>query len=120
VLFPLIGVRLHGWLDELVALTYLAGAFLLGLSGAALAVAIAGGAVHFALTRLTDYPQGTFRIIPFRIHAFIELGEGAAVLAAAALLPAPLPVRAFLGLLGLTQFVAFGFSDYGSRPPTAA
>src|SRR4051794_5435162 len=113
MLFPLIGARLHGWLDELVALSYLAGAFLLRLSGAALVVAIAGAAVHFLLTRLTDYPQGTFRVIPFRLHAFVELGEGAAVLAAAWLLPGPLPARAFLGLMGLSQFVAFGFSDYG-------
>jgi hypothetical protein len=29
VLYPLIGPRLHGWLDDLIALTYLAGILLL-------------------------------------------------------------------------------------------
>jgi len=71
--------------------------------------------VHFVLTRLTDYPQGTWKLIPFRTHAFIELGEGILVLGASlALLGGlPLPPRLFLILMGLSQFVAFGFSDYG-------
>jgi hypothetical protein len=115
MLLPLIGPRLHGWLDDLVVLTYVAGALLLHLSGAALGVAVAGAAAHFTLTRLTDYPQGTFKLIPFRTHAFIELGEGLAVLAAAALALATAPPahRVFLSLLGASQLAAFAFSDYG-------
>jgi hypothetical protein len=117
MLYPLIGPRLHGWLDDLVALVYIAGALLLGLSGIAAAVAFAGAAVHFTLTRLTDYPQGTWKLIPFRSHAFIELGEGLLVLAATLLVVGPLawPARAFLLFMGGTQLVAFGFSDYGPR-----
>lgn len=118
MLYPLIGARLHGWLDDLVALVYLAGILLLHLGAGARAAAIAGAAVHFTLTRLTNYPQGTFKLIPFRAHAFIELGEGVGVLGAAALLTAgPGIGRAFLAFMGLTQFVAFGFSDY--RAPQA-
>ena len=114
MLYPLIPPRLHGWLDDLVVLLYVAGALLLGLSGAALAVAMGGAAVHFTLTRLTDYPQGTWKLIPFRAHAFIELLEGLLVLAATLLvLRLALPARAFLILMGLSQLVAFGFSDYG-------
>lgn len=115
MIHPLIPPRLHGWLDDLVVLTYIAGALLLPLSGIALGVALAGAGVHFVLTRLTDYPQGTWKLIPFRTHAFIELGEGILVLGASlALLGGlPLPPRLFLILMGLSQFVAFGFSDYG-------
>ncbi|HLK91931.1 MAG TPA: hypothetical protein VKZ18_18710 [Polyangia bacterium] len=114
MLYPLIGARLHGWLDELVALTYLLGVWLLGLQGGARVAALAGAAVHFTLTRLTRYPQGTFKLIPFRTHAFIELGEGLGLLAAALLLapPTPIPARLFLGLMGATQIGAFAFSDY--------
>jgi hypothetical protein len=114
VLYPLIPPRLHGWLDDLVVLTYIAGALLLHLSGLALVVALFGAGVHFVLTRLTDYPQGTWKLIPFRVHAFIELGEGIVVLGAALLLLGGLP-RLFLVLMGLSQFVAFGFSDYGGK-----
>jgi hypothetical protein len=117
MLFPLIGVRLHGWLDDLVVLVYLAGALLLGLHGPARVIAFGGAAVHFLLTRLTDYPQGTIALIPFRVHAFIELGEGLVVLAAtfAAAWDQPLPVRAFLSFMGASQVGAFAFSDYGPR-----
>lgn len=84
MLYAFIPVRLHGILDEVVAALYLVGAYLLGLQG----VAFGGAGVHFLLTRFTDYPEGTWKVIPFRVHAFIELGEGVA---------------------------AFGFSDYGPR-----
>jgi len=110
---PLIGARLHGWLDDLVAATYLLGVVLLDLAGAARTVALAAAAVHFLLTRFTNYPQGTFKLIRFRTHAFIELGEGIGVLGAAAVLTAaPTLARGFLALMGLTQFAAFAFSDY--------
>ncbi|HEX3698523.1 MAG TPA: hypothetical protein VH374_24335 [Polyangia bacterium] len=119
MLYPLIGPRLHGWLDDLVSLLYIAGAFALGLHGAALIIALGGAALHFALTRFTDYPQGTVKLIPFRVHAFIELGEGIAVLGATWLLldSAPPLTRAFLTLMSGSQFVAFGFSDYGPARP---
>jgi hypothetical protein len=121
LILPIIGVRLHGWLDDLVVIAYLLGAAALHLRGAALAVTLAGAGVHFLLTRLTNYPQGTVKIIPFRVHAFIELGEGAAVLAAAVIAPfglvaSPLPTRLFWGALGLSQFAAFSFSDYQTAP----
>ncbi len=112
---PLIGPRLHGWLDDLVAATYLLGVVLLGLQGAARVVAITGAAVHFMLTRFTNYPQGTFKLIPFRTHAFIELGEGIGILVSSiALTAAPPGARGLLALMGLSQFVAFAFSDYAT------
>jgi hypothetical protein len=121
VLLPLIPARLHGWLDELVSLTYVAGALALSLEGAALATALAGAAVHFALTRVTDYPRGAFKLLSFRAHAFVELAEGALVLAATWTLcaAAPLPARVFLALMGLSQLVAFAFSDYRPTPGVA-
>jgi hypothetical protein len=122
VIYPLIGPRLHGWLDDTVALVYLAGALLLHLSGAALAIALGGAAVHFLLTRLTDYPQGTFKVLSFRAHAFVELGEGLAVLAATVLFlgGAPGAVRLFLAFMGASQLLAFSFSDYRAAPARAA
>jgi hypothetical protein len=124
MLFPLIPARLHGWLDDVVVLLYLVGAFVVGLRGTALAIAVSGAAVHFALTRLTNYPQGTFKLIPFRVHAFIELAEGLAVLAATLAFAGdrPLAQRLFLMLMGASQLGAFALSDYGppTRRPTAA
>jgi len=117
VLFPLIGVRLHGWLDDIVVLVYLLGTVGFGLYGVAAAIALAGAAVHFALTRATDYPQGSWKLISFRSHAFIELAEGVAVLAATAVLTTSHPpaARVFLAAMGASQLGAFAFSDYGAR-----
>jgi len=122
VIYPLLRPRLHGWLDDLVALLYLAGAAAFGLHGAALAIAIGGAAVHFSLTRLTNYPQGTWKLIPFRTHAFIELGEGLAVLAASLAFAAdrPLAQRLFLGAMGFSQLGAFALSDYAWPSPRRA
>ena len=58
MLLPLIGMRLHGWLDDLVAAAYLLGVVLLGLDGGARAAALAGAAIHFTLTRLTTTRRG--------------------------------------------------------------
>jgi hypothetical protein len=116
MLYPLIGQRLHGWLDDLVALIYVVGAWLLHLSGDALTLALAGATVHFLLTRFTNYPQGTWRLIRFSRHAYIELGEGIALLVGTwTLLPAaPLGTRIFLAVMGTGQLLAFAFSDYGN------
>lgn len=113
MLYPLIGARLHGWLDDAVVLTYLAGAYLLKLAGAALAIALSGALVHFVLTRVTDYPQGAVKLVPFRAHAYIELAEGLLVMAGAWSIAAPSADRIFLTLMGASQLVAFSFSDYG-------
>jgi hypothetical protein len=117
MLYPFIGPRLHGWLDDLVTLTYLVGAWLLGLSGAALVLTLGGAATHFLLTRLTDYPQGTWRVIRFTHHAYIELGEGVAILIGAWLLlpAAPIVTRLFIAAMATSQLFAFAFSDYGTE-----
>ncbi|HVU52268.1 MAG TPA: hypothetical protein VHL80_16355 [Polyangia bacterium] len=117
MLLPIIGARLHGWLDDVVVLVYLAGALALRLRGAALAVALAGAGFHFLLTRLTNYPQGTFKVIPFRAHAFLELGEGIAVIVVTWATARGVPLLSsgasvFLLLMGVSQLGAFSFSRY--------
>jgi hypothetical protein len=63
---------------------------------------------------VTNYPQGTFKLIPFRVHAFIELAEGLAVLGASLAFAAdrPLAQRLFLGAMGVSQLGAFSLSNY--------
>lgn len=118
MLLPLIGARLHGWLDDLVVLIYVLGALLIPLRGSALVAALAAAAVHFLLTRFTNYPHGTWKLIPFRVHAFIELFEGLTLIAAVAarwVAPQAFAPRAFVALMGISQLGAFAFSDYATR-----
>ena len=110
----LIPPQIHGWLDDAVVLTYLIGAFILKLGGTAMTIALGGALVHFILSRFTHYPQGYVKLIPFRVHAFIELAEGLAVLGCAwSLLDrSHMGPIVFFTFLGLSQVVAFLFSDY--------
>ncbi len=114
MLFPLIGARLHGILDDIVVAIYVLGAWALKLRGLPLGIAIAGAVVHFVNARITNYPQGTFKRIDFSTHASIELAEGLTVLAAAwTLVPRELLVaRVFLTFMGASQIGAYSFSDY--------
>lgn len=112
MIYPLIGPRLHGWLDDLVSLVYLAGAWALHLHGAPLTVALLGALIHFTLTRVTNYPQGTWKRLSFRTHAYVELGEGVLVGAATVALRAPAPALYFLAFMTASQAMAFAFSDY--------
>lgn len=102
-------------LDDVVVFVYLLAALVLRLRGAELAVALAAAGVHFLLTRFTDYRPGAWRVIPFRVHAFIELGEGIALLAAGyRLMPHHVSAGSlFFIIMGVTQLNAFAFSDYG-------
>jgi len=120
--YPLIGVRLHGWLDDIVVLVFLIGIRVLELHGAAFFIALAGAAVHFALARCTRYPQGQYGLVSFRTHAFIELGEGILVLTAALLFISPQVgiARTFLAVMGGLQFGAFALSDYTWPKATVA
>ena len=83
MLFPLIPIRLHGWLDEFATLSYLAAAVALGFEGAALWLLVFAAAFHFANTRLTDYPQGHWRAYSLATHAKLEFIEGLGLLIAA-------------------------------------
>src|SRR5205814_8530670 len=60
---PFLSPRVHAWLDETVAPTYLAIAWLLGLTGWPLAILLYCGAQHFTVTRITYYPRGTWPLI---------------------------------------------------------
>ena len=119
MLWRLIPVRVHAYLDDAVVLTYLMGSFVLGLRATAMAVAVLGAFVHFFITRFTDYPAGVVKLLRMRTHAFIELAEGILVLLATwTILPGDTPDkhRAFLTLMGASQLVAFALSDYRWPP----
>jgi hypothetical protein len=99
-----IPLRLHGWLDEIATASYLAAAWALHFGGLALAVVVGAALVHFANTRLTDYPRGQLALYSMRVHARIELAEGLALLAAAIALPTANGLQTgALGFFGVAQ-----------------
>ena len=74
-----IAPTIHGYLDYLTVVVFLAAPKLLGLDGlpALLSWTLAG--VHLALTLVTDFPLGWRPWLPFSIHGWIERIVGPAM-----------------------------------------
>jgi hypothetical protein len=91
---------------------YAAVALFFHLHGVALGLLLYCGAQHFIITRITNYPRGTWPLISFPAHARFDLLEGLLLLAGAALLAAEASVtRGLLGTFGALQVGAFALSD---------
>jgi hypothetical protein len=121
VLLPWIPARLHGWLDELATLTYVAAALLLHYGGAAFVLLLAAAAVHFLNTRLTDYPEGQLKLYGLKVHARIELVEGMGTALAFVLLPELTTTQRAVGAaLGVLQIGAATLADLRWPAPVTA
>ncbi len=68
-----INSKTHGFIDYLVVLFLWASPSLFGLPEITAKATYALGAIHLILTLLTNFELGVMKIIPFRIHGWIEL-----------------------------------------------
>jgi hypothetical protein len=64
--------RIHGYLDYLVVVWFLAAPTLFGLTGVAANISYALAIIHLALTVLTAFPLGVVKVIPLQFHGAIE------------------------------------------------
>jgi hypothetical protein len=62
----------HGYLDYLTVVIFLLAPSLLGLSGLPAMIAYGLAFIHLALTLATDFPSSMFKIIPFKLHGWLE------------------------------------------------
>ena len=76
-----INAKLHGFLDYVVVLVFLAAPSLLHLSQVPGLISYSLAGIHLALTLLTDFPMGFVKVIPFNIHGIIELIVGPCLIA---------------------------------------
>ncbi len=65
--------RIHGYLDYLVVIWFLAAPTLFGLTGIAANISYALAIIHLGLTVLTAFPLGVIKVIPLQFHGVIEL-----------------------------------------------
>lgn len=65
--------RVHGYLDYVVVVWFLAAPTLFGLLGIPAAIAYLLAPIHLILTLLSAFPLGLVKVIPFQIHGTIEL-----------------------------------------------
>lgn len=62
----------HGYLDYVTVVLFLAAPSLLGLTGMAGIFAYVLAIIHLAMTLLTDFPLGVYKLVPFPLHGWVE------------------------------------------------
>jgi hypothetical protein len=110
----LISPKVHGYLDYVVVLVFLAAPALLHFSGIPAVISYTLAGVHFALTLLTNFPLGLVKLIPLKIHGYIELAVGPCLIALPFVLglssePAAL---GFYVTSGIVILVVWALTDY--------
>lgn len=62
----------HGYIDYVTVVIFLAAPSLLGLTGMAGIFAYILAIIHLAMTLLTDFPLGAYKLVPFPMHGWVE------------------------------------------------
>ena len=106
--------KTHGILDYLTVAIFALAPSVLGLTGFAALVSYALAAIHLVMTLLTNMPLGVLKIIPIRLHAFVEMLVGPVLVVAALVLPPILgDKRGFFLVMGLVILAVWLLSNYG-------
>jgi len=108
--------KVHGILDYVVVLVFLAAPNVLLLSGVPTMISYALAGIHLLLTLFTDFPLGVVKIISFRIHGLIEfvVGPVLVVLPWLAGFSQSAPARGFYIGAGIVIFLTWLITDYQS------
>jgi len=108
-----ISPKIHGIIDYLVVVFLLASPTLFGFTGLLSCFTYALGGVHLALTLLTDFSGGLFKIIPLPIHGLIELVVGIALIVIAYTLFKDIAAgKLFYTVFGAAVLLVFVVTDY--------
>ncbi len=110
--------RVHGVLDYLMVLVFVAAPTVLGLSGLPATIAYTLAGVHLLLTLATDFPPGVLRIIPFPMHGMIEIVVSALLVALpwVAGFADETAARNFYLAVGVVIFIVWLLTDFRSLP----
>lgn len=110
--------KTHGIIDYLLVLFLWLSPTLFLLPGTASIFIYGLGAVHLAITMLTNYDYGLVKVIPFKTHGFIELILSLLIVALSfyfGSMEGEFAGNYFL-ILGVVLFVFWLSSDYTNKP----
>ncbi|MBI2391277.1 MAG: hypothetical protein HYV09_16935 [Deltaproteobacteria bacterium] len=66
--------RVHGFIDYVAVVALAVAPSTFGLSGTPAALCYIFAILHLGLSIMTNYPMGVARVVPFTVHAGVELG----------------------------------------------
>lgn len=114
-----LSATLHGCLDYVTVLVFLASPTLLGLTGAAATIAYALAGIHALMSLITDFPLGAAKVLPFVYHGWVERAVGPALIVLAFVIGADTTARLFYIVMGvIIVFVGLLSSDQVKRQST--
>ncbi|MEC4750657.1 hypothetical protein [Methylomicrobium sp. Wu6] len=109
---PIINPLIHGYLDYFTVVVFLLAPSLFGLDGAAGILAYALAIIHLIMTLVTDFPLSIAKLVPFRIHGWVERIVGPVLLLTPFLFRFEGAARFFYFLIGATIIVVGLLTDY--------
>ncbi|HEV7347865.1 hypothetical protein [Telluribacter sp.] len=114
-----ISPKFHAILDYLVVVSLWAVAGLYSWDSSLSTFTFVLGGIHLALTLLTRFPGGMFKIIPLPIHGYIELVVGILAVAAALFYLEDELARNFYLGFGIVVLLVWFLTDYQSSAATS-
>ncbi len=110
-----ISAKVHGYLDYVVVLLFLAAPALLYFTRVPSVIAYTLAGVHLLLTLLTDFPLGPIKVIALKWHGVIELIVGPVLIVIPFIFGFASEASAgcFYTVTGIVILVVWGFTDYG-------
>jgi hypothetical protein len=112
IMKPIINPLVHGYLDYFTVVVFLLAPSLLGLTGLAGTLAYALAVIHLAMTLITDFPLSIRKLVPFRLHGWVERIVGPVLLLLPFLLGFEGAARIFYFAIGVTIIVVGLLTDY--------
>lgn len=103
---------MHGYLDYFTVAVFLLAPTLLGLPSDAGLLSYALAVIHLAMTLFTDFPLGAAKIIPFKIHGWVERIVGPALLLVPFLFGFTGAAFIFYLLMGVVIIIVGLLTDY--------
>jgi hypothetical protein len=109
---PIINPLIHGYLDYFTVAVFLLAPSLLGLDGLAGTLAYALAVIHLAMTLVTDFPLSVSKLVPFRLHGWVERIVGPVLLLLPFILGFEGVARIFYFVMGVTIIAVGLLTDY--------
>ena len=107
----------HGILDYVTVALFVLAPSLFGFTGTAAIISYALAGIHLAMTLLTNMPLGVIKIIPMKLHAFVEMLVGPVLVVGALAFPALVADgRGFFIAVGIVIIAVWLLSHYGPAP----
>jgi hypothetical protein len=112
----IISSEVHAALDYLTVAIFALAPTVIGLTGASAIISYVLAVVHLSMTLVTDMPFSLIKIVPIKLHAFVELMVGLVLVIGGLLLELPMPARTFFITMGVIIFAVWLLSSYSHSP----